>query len=588
MIREFSGGESSAFRVDPSTHNFTKPVKSYSNQTSSASETEGRTEKGGIGIIGTIQKQLTRVFLPEGYPTSVTDDLLPTAKLELVQQVCGSITHALATRAVLMGIGVGAATANASSSTVSWVMRDGIRLIASLFFAARVSTNLDERSKTWRMVADVCSDFSAMVEVLAKWFPNLFFLLISFAACLKAVVSVCATGSRTSFAEHFAKIGNTADVITKASNRENVAAFLGLFMGSATMYCTPPDSMEATVLVFLIFTFLHLYANYFCLRNYIMDYLNGPRLEVCINSFQRSLEYELMHQTTSPTGKSPTSNIFLRASVCTPKYANNSEYLFVLPPPALKPSSLTEHVLRVLRCALPTLKLRIRFGVSLQQVFTNADRKPISPVSPSIVHKVEESLSCRGVALLYNAKLETYFTIFPEYFTSHGQPASWEPFRRREELMRLALEGVHNPEEEFLEKEKGNRVIINSGHGTSMQKQLWAFFYAYYHYTAVLQEKSEYIKSAIVSEKEIDSDVYVIQSLRADGVLDLDHQRASPFEFDEHTQIDVMDSLSQKTYPNDALYQAFIVFFMSLKRQGYRMDRLLLPNEGWTVAVHYL
>eukprot|EP00796_Vickermania_ingenoplastis_P010089 gene10089-7059_t len=598
MIHEFSGGESCTFRVDPKTKRFTDTVKSYAHEATAPADRTKEAEdhlddhkkdaapQKGPGIIGSIQKNMQQVFLPEGYPTSVTDDLLPTAKLELVQQVCGSITHALATRAVLMGIGVGAATANASSSTISWVMRDGVRLIASLFFAAKVSTNLDERSKTWRMVADVCSDFSAMVEVLAKWFPSCFFLLIAFAACLKAVVSVCATGSRTSFAEHFAKIGNTADVITKASNRENIAAFLGLFMGSATMYCTPPDSLIATIFVFLLFTFLHLYANYFCLRNYIMDYLNGPRLEVCIDSFQRSVEDELVHFVRSKDEKGYTSTL-LRSSVCTPKYANNSEYLFVLPPPANDAHSLREYMLRFLGVFLPHLNLRIRFGVSLQQVFPNLDRS-VSLVHPKIVQEVHESLACRGVALLYHAVQETYYVVFPEYFTSNGQPASWEPFRRRAELLRLACEGVPNPEEEFLEREKGNHVIVGDGHGTFMQKQLWAFFYAYYHNTAVRKAKSNVIKSAILTQSPHESDVYVIQSLRADGILDTDHQASYKFEFDEHTQLDVVEKLAQKSYPMDGLFPAFIVFFISLKRQGYRMDRVLLPNEGWTVAVQYL
>lgn len=652
MIREFSGGESWSFLVDPKTHHFTNVVKSYAQKSSENST--GTSQPDRLGIRGAIKKQLQRLFLPEGYPSSVTDDLLPTAKMELLQQVCGSIPGALSTRAVLMGIGVGAATANASSSTISWVMRDGVRLIASVFFAAHVSTNLDERSKTWRMVADVCGDFSALVEVFGSWCPPLFLWMLGFAACLKAVVGVCAMGSRTSFAEHFAKIGNMADVTTKANNRDYVASFLGLFLGSATMYCTPQDSVFITMSVFLLFTFFHLFANYYCLRSYIMDYLNGPRLEVCIEVFKKSMEADtnrrdaraaLEHDkdaaaldklalgadVTVETGKgeqegddeqesdmdndedsgdlrpgsSPSKpdasvryprnrsnyktasrvDMLSRGSTCTMKYANNAEYLFILPPPPLERVSFRDHVEHMLSCILPTLKLRIRLGVSMKQIFPEHEGK-MSLVNPDIVHKVEESLSCRGVALLYHSKKETYYVIYPEYFTSHGQPASWEPFRRQAALLQLARQGLTDPEEAFQEKEQGNHVLISKGHGSLMLKQLWAFFYAYYHNATVQKQKEGKIKSAIISDKH--QEVFVIQSLSADGVLDAQAQQSFPFEFDERSHLDLLEELFQKDYGPDGLYPAFILFFTSLKRQGYRLDRLLLPNEGWTVAVHYL
>lgn len=580
MIREYYGGEGSGYQVDPKTSSFHNVVHCFAQASANTQAKDLSYGRNTWARFKTsLGKKLQNMFLPVGYPASVTDDLLPSAKLELVQQVCSSIPGTLSTRAVLMGIGVGAATANASSSTITWVMRDGVRLIVSVFFATRVSTNLDMRSKTWRMIADISNDFAALVEVVGSWFPPLFLWSLAFAASLKAVVSVCSLGSRTSFSEHFAKIGNLADVNTKASNREYVAAFIGLFLGSLTMYLTPEDSVFFTMTMFLFFTFLHLLVNYFSLRAHIMDHLNAPRYEVCMKAFIKSAEEERKH--ADPASKEP-----IRVSACTLTTANHSEYLFILPPRPLFRKTLTDRLLAPLYCLFPALDLRIRFGVSIRDAFETPYPMKTLPVTPIHIHKISEALSCKGVALLYNTVSRTYYVLYAEYFTKNGQPASWEPFRRQDALLKLARQGVEDPEEEFMKTEKENHVIINRGHHSMMVKQLWAFFYAYYHYHSLGGGSASSPKSNL-EKGSSGEDVYVIHSLRDDGVFVPEEQTLSLFSFDDRTPYDVLEELRTKDYKGDSLYNLFITFFLSLKRQSYRLDRVLLPNEGFTVQIEY-
>ena len=80
-------------------------------------------------------------FLPQGYPTSVSDDYLAyqiwdtvqvhsycvlesgNVVLSLLQAFCSSITGTLATMAVLKGVGVGDSTATPLAATLTWMLK---------------------------------------------------------------------------------------------------------------------------------------------------------------------------------------------------------------------------------------------------------------------------------------------------------------------------------------------------------------------------------------------------------------------------------------------------------------------------------
>lgn len=351
-------------------------------------------------------------------------------------------------------------------------------------------------------------------------------------------------------------------------------------------------------------------------------------MEICLGAFQKNAEKvrEKAKEKDNQKSESASSDDLktkkldlLPVNTCTMTQANNAEYLFILPPLPLphQQKSFLDYAVVALSYILPRMQLRIRIGSSLSEAYStpppvHSNRKKgnytrvstmSSPsVTPEDIHKISEVLACKGVALLYNTKEETYYVLIAEYFMSHGQPASWEPFRRREELLQLAKEGVEDPEEVFQQRENGNHIIIPNGHAPRMIRELWGCFYAYYHYTAVLKARSGKGEAAIVLPKGDSSmgltpkgegraareaRVHIIQSLNENGVFDANAQKSHPFEFDERTSFGRLDELSVKEYPDDPLYNYFILFFISLKRQGYRLDRLLLPNEGHTIAIDY-
>ena len=102
---------------------------------------------------------LREVFLPQGYPSSVSDDYLeyqiwdtiqvfllhdyfcsilshlPTVFCCLLQAFASSLSGSLATRAVLEGVGVGRSESTPLAATLMWLIKDGTGMVGRILFA---------------------------------------------------------------------------------------------------------------------------------------------------------------------------------------------------------------------------------------------------------------------------------------------------------------------------------------------------------------------------------------------------------------------------------------------------------------------
>lgn len=63
------------------------------------------------------------VFLPVGYPDSVSSDYLSWQLWNSLQDFSNTVTRTLATHAVLKGAGVGDAAATPLAATITWLMK---------------------------------------------------------------------------------------------------------------------------------------------------------------------------------------------------------------------------------------------------------------------------------------------------------------------------------------------------------------------------------------------------------------------------------------------------------------------------------
>ncbi|KAI8506093.1 hypothetical protein Bbelb_164460 [Branchiostoma belcheri] len=139
------------------------------------------------------------VFLPQGYPESVSDDYLSYQIWDTVQAFCSSITGTLATQAVLKGVGVGDETATAAGATITWILKG-------------------------RLFADIVNDFSIFLELVAPAFPLFFTGIVCVAGVGKAIVGVSGGATRAALTMHQARRDNMADVSAKDGSQSMVAS----------------------------------------------------------------------------------------------------------------------------------------------------------------------------------------------------------------------------------------------------------------------------------------------------------------------------------------------------------------------------
>ncbi|KAL8636840.1 MAG: hypothetical protein Q9228_005814 [Teloschistes exilis] len=182
------------------------------------------------------------VFLPAGYPHSVTEDymwyqiyvsdLFPTlvAQQVLIERirlgVCqdslqafsSSIAGLLSSRAVLQGVGVGDASANPTTALLLSILQESTGRIATILFADRLGTSLSPECKMYRLAADIFNDAAMLLDCLSPALPRgPRTLLLSTSSVLRALCGVTAGSSKASLSAHFAKWGNLGELNARAN-----------------------------------------------------------------------------------------------------------------------------------------------------------------------------------------------------------------------------------------------------------------------------------------------------------------------------------------------------------------------------------
>lgn len=96
-------------------------------------------------------------FLPIGYPRSVKSEYFEYQFFDSIQALCSYLRGVMCTQALLTGAGVGSISASALAAAVQWVVRDGVGMISSVFFAVRFSSYFGDFVKEWRFDS-TCSE----------------------------------------------------------------------------------------------------------------------------------------------------------------------------------------------------------------------------------------------------------------------------------------------------------------------------------------------------------------------------------------------------------------------------------------------
>ncbi|OOF96998.1 hypothetical protein ASPCADRAFT_128704 [Aspergillus carbonarius ITEM 5010] len=267
---------------------------------------------------------LVDVFLPAGYPHSVTDDYAPYQFFDSLQAFSSSIAGLLSSRAVLQGVGVGNADASPTSALLLHILQDTSGRIATILFAHRVGTALEPECKMYRLAADVFNDLAMILDCLSPMIPAgaSRVIVLSTAGVLRALCGVAGGSSKASLSAHFSRWGNLAEVNAKDSSQETIISLIGMLVGSLVV--SHVTSFAATWISVLMLLALHLSLNYAAVRSVQMTSLNRQRANIVFSTLLNS-DSVLTHLThPTPTEQHPQSPW----KILTPAQAANQERIF--------------------------------------------------------------------------------------------------------------------------------------------------------------------------------------------------------------------------------------------------------------------
>ncbi|KER00616.1 hypothetical protein AUEXF2481DRAFT_148400 [Aureobasidium subglaciale EXF-2481] len=250
-------------------------------------------------------KALLDVFLPAGYPHSVSEDYLPYQIYDSLQAFSSSIAGLLASRAVLEGVGVGDASASATSALLLSILQESMGRAATILFAHRLGTSLEPECKMYRLLADVFNDAAMVLDCLSPAFPKpMRVLILASSSILRSLCGVAAGSSKASLSAHFARWGNLGELnavsfiedykyIEKDSSQETVISLIGMLVGCLVVKAV--NTPLATWTTLLLLLALHLATNYMAVRSVCMRTLNRQRANIvfaCLHKHDRVLSPE--------------------------------------------------------------------------------------------------------------------------------------------------------------------------------------------------------------------------------------------------------------------------------------------------------
>uniref|UniRef100_A0A452UHG9 RUS family member 1 n=1 Tax=Ursus maritimus TaxID=29073 RepID=A0A452UHG9_URSMA len=233
---------------------------------------QGR-DGGGVGTPRTASPPLSglmAVFLPQGFPDSVSPDYLPYQLWDSVQAFASSLSGSLATHAVLLGIGVGNAKASVSAATATWLVKDSTGMLGRILFAWWKGSRLDS--------------VAMFLEIMAPIYPIFFTMTVCTSNLAKCIVSVAGGATRAALTMHQARRNNMADVSAKDSSQETLVNLAGLLV-SLLMLPLVSACPSFSLGCFFFLTALHIYANYRAVRALVLETLNEGRLRLVLKHF---------------------------------------------------------------------------------------------------------------------------------------------------------------------------------------------------------------------------------------------------------------------------------------------------------------
>ncbi|CAO3571691.1 unnamed protein product [Mortierella alpina] len=238
------------------------------------------------------------VFLPKGYPESVTPNYWPFAKWQFAHNVAGSVTAVISTQSLLFAMGLGAGSIPMAAA-LNWIIKDGLGQLGGVVYASFVSDKFDSEPKRFRFQATVAMQGANVLELLTPLWPGSFLVIASISNIGKNMAWLASSATRAQMNKTFALRDNLGDITGKSGSQTTAAGLVGTGLGVVIAALMSYVSEDPTVLplvpmclTFLPFSIFNIYSNYRSSHYVTTPSLNVPRAETVFYGILRELVLE--------------------------------------------------------------------------------------------------------------------------------------------------------------------------------------------------------------------------------------------------------------------------------------------------------
>ena len=326
-LREYNGKGEEVGRYALSSSQSSAPVVTVTVDGIAGGSAIGR-RPSPLSPLSTLSVFFGDLFLPAGHPSTTAGGYLHYQVCDGVQGLCSYLRGVVATGAALAAAGVGDSDATAMGAAVTWAVRDGLGMLGGLAFSYYASSKFDSRVKEYRLLADVANDAGMIVDMamphllarcrglarrmpasVSSRLPPAYLALASVSALCKVVCGTCAGATKGSITDHFAIQGNRADVQAKEGAQETLVSLVGMVLGvwlakvlqgmeGDAGGCSDKDGgggedvcpdgepilspQAVSWTVFLVLTWVHVWANYVGIQKLKLRTLNRERAAIVL------------------------------------------------------------------------------------------------------------------------------------------------------------------------------------------------------------------------------------------------------------------------------------------------------------------
>ena len=181
-------------------------------------------------IPGLDESVARRVFLPVGYPHSVSDSYTDFILLNAGQVVFIALSRVLCTQAMLLAVGLGHGALPVAAVT-TWLLKDGLGHLGSILVGTSINNRFDSDPKKYKFMSVFLGQVANLLGILSLSQPGMFLIFTSLSSALSRVGTLAFTASRAKIYENFAKSSNLGDLMRCSQAQSTLGTLLGTAIG---------------------------------------------------------------------------------------------------------------------------------------------------------------------------------------------------------------------------------------------------------------------------------------------------------------------------------------------------------------------